>query len=78
MPYQTGKVLLDCLLDANLEVTYMCRKALCGSCMVMKLRGDVEMLKNKALSARDLENGYVLMCQSIPVSADVHIDCDGD
>ena len=39
--------------------------------------GDVEMRGNLVLSERDLEAGYVLACQSIPVSeAPLLLDMD--
>jgi hypothetical protein len=36
----------------------------------------VEMRQNNVLSQRDLDQGYVLLCQSIPLSDDVWVDCD--
>ena len=30
----------------------------------------------KVLSKRDLEQNYVLLCQSIPLTGDVWVDCD--
>ena len=44
--------------------------------MVVKTRGQVEMRNNNVLSRRDLDQGYVLLCQSIPLSNDVSVDCD--
>ena len=76
VPYQPGEALLDCMLDANLDPAFMCQQAHCGTCMVVKLQGEVEMRKNDVLSKRDLEQGYVLLCQSIPHSDDVWVDCD--
>jgi ring-1,2-phenylacetyl-CoA epoxidase subunit PaaE len=48
----------------------------CGTCMVKLRQGEVEMRKNKVLSQRDLAGDYVLLCQSIPLSADVWVNCD--
>jgi ferredoxin len=76
VPYQPGEALLDCMLDADLDPAFMCQEAHCGTCMVVKLEGDVAMRKNDVLSKRDLEQGYVLLCQSIPLSDDVWVDCD--
>jgi hypothetical protein len=36
----------------------------------------VTMRKNNVLSQRDLDLGYVLACQSIPLTNDVWVDCD--
>ena len=74
--YQSGEVLLDCMLDADLDPPYQCHDAQCGSCMVRLLEGEVTMRKQDALSRRDLEQGYILLCQSEPLSADVRVDCD--
>ena len=76
VPYQSGEALLDCMLDADLDPAFMCQEAHCGTCMVVKLEGEVTMRKNEVLSKRDLEQGYVLLCQSIPLSDDVWVDCD--
>ena len=40
------------------------------------LDGDVEMDHNFALSAADLERGYVLTCQSHPTTPTVAVDYD--
>ncbi len=74
--YQQGEVLLDCMLDADLDPPYQCQDAQCGSCMVRLLEGEVKMRKQDALSRRDLERGYILLCQSEPLSADLRVDCD--
>ena len=76
VPYLAGEVLLDCMLEADLDPAFQCQQGHCGSCMVVKNRGQVEMRNNDVLSRRDLDQGYVLLCQSIPLSADVWVDCD--
>ncbi len=74
--YQTGEVLLDCMLAEGLDPAFQCMDGRCSTCMVVKLSGDVEMRKNNALSPRDLDQGYVLLCQSIPLTDNVLVDCD--
>ncbi len=76
VPYLTGGTLLECLLNQGLEPPYSCRKGRCGSCMVKKKAGEVDVGKNKVLSRRDLEEGYVLLCRSLPMSDNVWVDCD--
>jgi len=74
--YQSGDVLLDSMLDADLDPAFQCQQGRCGSCMVVRISGKVEMRQNNVLSQRDLNQGYVLLCQSIPLSDDVWVDCD--
>lgn len=76
LPYQPGETLLDCMLADGLDPAFQCMDGHCGSCMVVKISGEVEMRKNNVLSPRDLEQNYILLCQSIPLSDDVLVDCD--
>ena len=39
-------------------------------------QGSVTMRANNALSADELDDGWVLTCQSIPTSAEVVVDYD--
>ena len=74
--WRDGEVLLDSMLDVDLDPAFQCQDGHCGTCMVLLKSGEVKMRKNNVLSARDLERGYILLCQSEPVSADVSVDCD--
>ena len=76
LDWRPGATLLDCMLAEGLDPAFQCMDGRCGSCMVKLLDGEVEMRKNEVLSARDLARNYVLLCQSIPRSADVRVDCD--
>ena len=71
-----GEALLDCMLAEGLDPAFQCMEAKCGTCMVLLKQGDVSMHKDDVLSNRDREQGYVLLCQSIPLTNDVWVDCD--
>ncbi|MCP4331840.1 MAG: 2Fe-2S iron-sulfur cluster binding domain-containing protein [Gammaproteobacteria bacterium] len=74
--YQAGEVLLDCMLAEGLDPAFQCMDGHCGSCMVVRISGHVEMRKNNVLSQHDLDRHYVLLCQSVPLTGDVLVDCD--
>jgi ferredoxin len=74
--WQPGDVMLDSMLDAGLDPAFQCQDGHCGTCMVLLTGGEVRMRKNNALSPRDLERGYILLCQSEPLTDDVSVDCD--
>ncbi len=74
--YSPGAVLLDSMLANGLNPAFQCMSGNCGTCMVKLVRGDIEMKKSKALSQRVLDQGYILLCQSVAKSTDVLVDCD--
>lgn len=76
VPYRHGQALLDCMLADGLDPAFQCMDGHCGTCMVLLQEGEVDMFKNNVLSRRDLEAGYVLLCQSIPLTPNVRVDCD--
>ena len=76
VPYLAGETLLDCMLAQGLDPVHSCKDAHCGSCMVIRKSGEVAMRKSTILSKRDKERGYILLCQAVPRSDDVWVDCD--
>jgi len=57
------------------DIPYSCLNGHCSSCQCKKISGDVEMVKNLVLTPREIENGFILTCQSYPKS-DLEIDFD--
>ncbi len=71
-----GDSLLEGTLQVRPDAPYACMGGACGTCRAKLTDGSVEMDHNYALSAADLEAGYVLTCQSHPTSEAVSIDYD--
>jgi len=44
--------------------------------MARRIRGEVELRENHVLSERDLADGYILACQSLPSSEVCEIEID--
>jgi len=78
IPYQPGTTLLDNMLACSAleEVPHSCCEGHCGSCMAVLKKGDVKMLSNRILSKRDLAAGYVLACQSVPLTEEILLNFD--
>ena len=76
LTWPRGSVLTDVLLDAGLDAPFSCREGNCSACACVLLEGDVEMRTNNILEEEDLEDGFVLGCQSIPVTDDVRLSYD--
>lgn len=71
-----GQTLLDAALENGQDAPHACKAGVCSTCMCKVLKGEVEMITNHALEDYEVERGYVLSCQTYPVSDDVTIDFD--
>ena len=71
-----GTKLLDLLLRQGLDAPYSCRQGNCSACSCKLLDGEVRMLHNAVLEQEDLDEGWVLACQSVPVSDVVKVSYD--
>jgi len=73
LPWPAGTRMLDVLIDSGLDPPYSCREGVCGACACQLTGGEVEMMHNEVLEAEDLADGYVLACQSVPLTPSVEI-----
>jgi 3-ketosteroid 9alpha-monooxygenase subunit B len=71
--WPASRHLLDVLLDAGVDAPYSCRMGSCSACMCMLEEGDVRMSKNSILDKNDLAEGWILACQSLPLSPKVKV-----
>lgn len=67
---------LDAALENNLDAPYACKAGVCSTCRCKVLEGEVEMVANHALEDYEVEKGYVLSCQSFPLTDKVVVDFD--
>ena len=58
------------------DAPFACKGGVCGTCRAKLVEGTVEMETNYALEPDEIENGYVLTCQSHPTSPTVRLDYD--
>ena len=73
LPWQPGTRMLDVLIAAGLQAPFSCRQGVCGACACQLTAGEVEMAHNEVLEAADLADGYVLACQSVPLTPEVSV-----
>lgn len=69
-----NETVLDALIRENINVPYLCRSGICGTCTCKLQRGRVTMLNPKALTEQAIKEGYILSCQSVPVTSEIEID----
>jgi ring-1,2-phenylacetyl-CoA epoxidase subunit PaaE len=58
------------------DLPFACRGGVCGTCRAHVVAGEVEMRRNFALEPAEVAAGFVLTCQSYPVSETVTVDYD--
>jgi len=68
--------LLDSAQRVRGDLPYACKGGVCGTCRARVRVGEVEMRRNYALEPDEVAAGYVLTCQSLPLSDTVTVDYD--
>jgi ring-1,2-phenylacetyl-CoA epoxidase subunit PaaE len=71
-----GPPVLDAALQVRSDAPFACKGGVCGTCRAKVVEGRVEMDTNYALEPDEVEKGYVLTCQSHPVTDTVVLDYD--
>jgi ring-1,2-phenylacetyl-CoA epoxidase subunit PaaE len=68
--------ILDAALANNADLPYACKGGVCCTCRAKVKEGKVEMLLSYGLEQDEIDDGYVLTCQTFPMSDKVVIDFD--
>jgi ring-1,2-phenylacetyl-CoA epoxidase subunit PaaE len=71
-----GVPVLDSAQQVRSDLPFACKGGVCGTCRARVTGGEVEMRRNYALDAAEVERGYVLTCQTLPLSDEVTVDFD--
>ena len=71
-----GKSILDAAIDAGADVPFSCKGAVCCTCKAKVMQGKAIMDKNFSLSDEEVEQGYILTCQSHPTTENIVVDYD--
>jgi ring-1,2-phenylacetyl-CoA epoxidase subunit PaaE len=75
LPYG-GASILDAARAAGVDAPYSCKAGVCSTCRAKVVAGKVDMAVNYALEDWEVEAGFVLTCQSRPLSPEVVVDYD--
>jgi ring-1,2-phenylacetyl-CoA epoxidase subunit PaaE len=67
---------LDGVQKVRPDLPFACKGGVCGTCRARVVSGEVRMRRNFALEDDEVEDGFVLTCQSVPVSDEVTVDYD--
>ncbi|OZF01355.1 1,2-phenylacetyl-CoA epoxidase subunit PaaE [Rhodococcoides fascians] len=58
------------------DLPFACKGGVCGTCRAKVTCGDVDMRRNYALEENEVAAGFVLTCQTFPLSDTVTVDFD--
>jgi len=71
-----GALIIEAAHDQNFEIPHSCKGGMCCTCRCKLLEGEVTMDVNYSLEPWELDAGYVLACQSRPLTPKVRLDFD--
>jgi ring-1,2-phenylacetyl-CoA epoxidase subunit PaaE len=75
-PVAADEGVIDAGLRAGLELPFSCKGGMCCTCRAKLVSGTVRMMRNYSLEPWEMEQGFVLACQSRPTSPAVSLDFD--
>ena len=72
----SSETILDIALEKDIDLPYSCQSGVCTACQGKLVSGTVSMDVSDGLSDEEIEEGYILCCQSHPTSDDVEIEIE--
>jgi len=70
---EPNQSILEAAQDAGMDPPYSCTVGVCTTCRARLKSGRVHMDEREGLSDAELEDGYILTCQSHPLTDDVDL-----
>ena len=71
-----GVTVLEGAQRSRPDLPFACKGGVCGTCRGRVTEGEVRMRRNFALEEKEIAAGFVLTCQSMPVTERVTVDFD--
>ena len=75
-PVPRDTSILDSAQATRSDLPFACKGGVCGTCRARVRAGEVDMVRNYALEPHEVAAGFVLTCQTYPVSDEVAVDFD--
>lgn len=76
IPQNSKQTILDAALAQGADLPYACKGGMCCTCKAKLLEGKVAMEVHWGLEDEEIENGFILTCQSHPQTERVVVDYD--
>jgi ring-1,2-phenylacetyl-CoA epoxidase subunit PaaE len=72
----SAATILESALQQGVDLPYACKGGVCCTCKAKLLEGKVDMDVHWGLEDEEIEQGYILTCQSHPTTSSVIVDFD--
>ena len=76
LPLNSDTTILDAALSQGADLPFACKGGVCTTCKAKLVEGEVKMDVHWGLEDHEVEQGYILTCQSHPTTAKVVVDFD--
>lgn len=73
---RAGSTIVDAAAAEGVDLPYSCKGGVCATCRTHLREGEVTMAVNYGLEPWEVEQGFVLACQSTPLSDAILLDYD--
>lgn len=74
VPYRAGDTVLETARRAGLQPPFSCEAGNCATCMALLRKGAATMRANNALTPAEVEEGWILTCQAVPLGPAVVVE----
>jgi ferredoxin-NADP reductase len=71
--HRAGTTILQTARQLGMSPPFSCESGSCATCMARLVEGAVSMHVNNALTPEEVDEGWVLTCQSVPTTPTVHV-----
>jgi ring-1,2-phenylacetyl-CoA epoxidase subunit PaaE len=68
------ETILEAAIDAGIDPPFACQEGICTTCQAKLHKGRVHMDEDEGLTDEEIEEGYVLTCQSHPLTDEVKVE----
>ncbi len=72
----SDKTILDTLIKEGYDPPYSCTSGACSTCLAKTIRGSVKMDVHYAIDDDEIAQGFILTCQSHPMTDEVELTYD--
>ena len=76
IPFNSDTTILDAAAQQGADVPYSCKGGVCCTCKARLLEGEVSMDVHWGLEEEEIQQGYILTCQSHPKTEKIVVDFD--